>query len=167
MVGQGQARAGVIGLSDQQFISAVGASPPGTVEAIIASAKLNARWFYKNGMCARMFAIGAFAATANNKVLRLYLNSALAIGGDKFFDSGNLATNNKDWWLDGLIVRNGLKQQIGIASISIDGASGVTNKKLNMTQDDTVDLFLILTALNVTANTDSLTYLMNTYAETL
>jgi len=167
MIGTGQSRAGVVGLSDQSIVSAAGISPPTTAEAIIASIKLSAGWFYKNGMCARVFAWGSFAATGNNKVLRLYVNSANAIGGDKFFDSGNLATNNKNWWLDAIVIRNAVKQQIGIGSITIDGASGVTNTKLNMTRDETVDNFLILTALNVTAAADSLTNMVNVYPETL
>jgi hypothetical protein len=167
MVGTGQSRAGVLGLSDQSVVSAAGISPPSTTEAIIASIKLSAGWFYKNGMCVRVFAWGSFAANGNNKVLRLYVNSANAVGGDKFYDSGNLATNGKDWWLDAIVVRNAVKQQIGVGSISIDGATGVTNKKLNMTRDETVDNWLILTALNATAATDSLTNLVNAYPETL
>lgn len=97
----------------------------------------------------RWNAAGSFAASANNKRLRVYL------GATVLFDTGVLAiTAASDWMLDGLIIREGAAVQKCTARLTCSDASVAASADyVGATEDLTTALTFKLTG-EATSNND-------------
>lgn len=151
MVGTGKSRAGFLGMMDSSVIVSPGVQNVGGGETVLQTVKIFAGTLYKNVMGLYMFAFGTTAANNNNKTWKLYLNNAAAAGGFTLYNSGAIGapSNNTPWMVDSFLFRFASKQQLAWAE-SVIGAT-VTAPAFSAAgaQDDTVDLFIVLTGQGV------------------
>lgn len=107
-----------------------------TTETDGFSSTLPANSLSANGKGVRLRLWGTTGATGNNKTVKLYF------GGTAYYTTGAVAANNKDWYLEILIVRTGASTQkifiTGHFNGTLISASTVTTGNKDLTTDLTI-----------------------------
>jgi hypothetical protein len=115
-------------------VSAAGVNPGATgADSVLAVYSVPASAFSAAGKGITITAAGSFAATANNKRVKLIVNPASAVvgstvgaGGVTICDTGTVATNGTGWQLQGSVFKYGAagsNTQIGIHDQAQVGAA--------------------------------------------
>ena len=147
-------------------ISSAGVSPGATAaDNVIAVATLPANVFNAANRGILISAAGSFAATANNKRVKIIVNPATAVvgstvgtGGTTICDTGTVATNGAGWQLQGSVFKYGIagsNTQIGIhnqAQIGAAVASMLAPSLITATESGAI--LVAITGNATTATTD-------------
>jgi hypothetical protein len=131
--GGGAAVSGVEGNINTQ-ISSAGVNPGATAaDNVLAVYSIPAATFDQAGRGVQITAAGSFAATGNNKRVKIIVNPATAVvgstvgaSGTTICDTGTVATNNTGWQLQGSVFKYGAaasNTQIGIHNQAQIGAA--------------------------------------------
>lgn len=126
-------------------VSAAGVSPGATgADKVLAVYSLPANSLNAAGKTIAIKAAGSFAATPNNKQIKIIVNPSAAVvgstvgsGGTTICDTGTVATNNTGWQVEGSVVKYGAansntqlgihnQAQIGAAVASMLAPSAIT-----------------------------------------
>lgn len=110
------------------------ATAANTTETTLASFAIPTGAMDADGETVEVFAYGSFAATANNKTIRIRLGATLATATQLCANTTTAAPNNLNWILRAKIFRTGAASQKGTVEIII---SGVATEIDNFTATET------------------------------
>ena len=134
----GNANSGVLS------VNVTAATTSGTSEETVASYSLPANSLCRTGQVLRIRAWGATAATGNNKTQKITFGSATVVS------TGALAANDKDWFLEALVVRSDSDAQVMLGGGQANGAL-VQYDASTATEDEDAAITIALKATDATA----------------
>lgn len=126
----------------------------GTGETDLATYTLPAGTFSADGKVLRITAWGTYAATANNKTVRVYFGGTNLAPG-----SGTVTINNGRWYADCRVIRTGASAQEGFSRNSHTAGTNESGNRLDMTTpaENTANAITIrVTGQSNTASSDVL-----------
>lgn len=152
----------------RQIPGVAGAVAPGATGAdnVVGVITIPANYFGLSGQGIYFTASGNFAATANNKRVKLIFNPATAVigstvgaGGTTLADTGVVATNNQGWLLEGAIIKRGSLGANTQTTISVGAVAGTSNVGILLNVDtvavETAAILVAVTINNTTAASDA------------
>ena len=119
-----------------------------TAEETLASYAMPANTLNRDGQALLIRAWGITAANGNNKTQKLYL------GATALISTGALAANNKDWYLEALVVRSGAATQTSVGNGQANAAI-VASDVVAGAEDLATALTIALKATDATAAADT------------
>lgn len=146
--------------------SAAGVNPGATAaDNVLAVYSLPANAFSAAGKMVMVTASGSFAATANNKRIKIIINPATAVVGSTvgasgvtICDTGTVATNGTGWQLEGMVVKYGAANsntQLGIHNQAQVGAAvSAMLAPSAITATENAAILIAITGNATTATTD-------------
>lgn len=118
-----------------------------TSEEVAHTFTLPANFFGATGLgtntAIRATAFGTFAATGNNKTIKLYFGAAVV-------STGAIAGNNVNWWIELLIIRSGTSTQM-VSGQAQWGTTMITPYFVAATEDETAAIVIKSSMTNGTA----------------
>lgn len=155
----------VAGTISRQILAAAGASPTATgADKVLAVYKLPAGSLDAAGRALRVRAAGTFAATANNKLVKIVFNATAPVvggtlsGGTVVATTGTVATNDGGWELDGLIYKRGIgganTQTVQMTGGSAKAVALGAGKPADAAAVESGDIWLALVGNATTAASD-------------
>ena len=123
----------------------------GSLETTFYTHKINYNTLTEIGQSYLIFAAGKTAANGNNKTFKLKL------GSTTLFDSGAVASNDKDWTFFGELICNGATAQIFYGNMCYDGSSPIIRTE-TASEDFGTSLDLVFTGQGTTDGDISLYY---------
>ncbi len=162
--GGGTAAMGAEGNINLQTSSA-GVNPGATAaDNVIAVYSLPASSFSAAGKTVTVTACGSFAATGNNKRVKLFFNPSAAVvgstitGGTLLADTGTVATNNGGWLVAGTVVKYGAAASNTQLCVSGGAAAGAVHAGVSLpalaTATESGAILIAVTGNATTAATD-------------
>jgi len=127
-------------------IYVVPATNVGVAETVLSAFTVLADTLDTNGLLLRVMWSGYLAATANNKVMRVYFGG---VGGTKLWDSGAMVLNGDNWQIEMQISRVGVGSQYATVGTLFGqpapAAKQQAQERQSAAEDETANLDVTLT----------------------